>query len=186
MLTEQEKSYSIQLAKDSILHYLKTSTLLNISVSTIEVLFGKDTPLLQEFGCFVTLKLGHNLRGCIGTIVTDDTLFSNIINNAVAAGLRDPRFPPITLDEYDNLSFEISVMGEVLPVENFDEIEIGKHGLIVKQGPYQGLLLPQVATEYNWDIDTFLQQTCMKAGLSPQAVYEDETEFYFFSCEVFS
>jgi uncharacterized protein (TIGR00296 family) len=80
---------------------------------------------------------------------------------------------------------EISVLSPLQQIKNVDEIKVGKHGLYIRRGPYRGLLLPQVATEHKWDRDTFLQQTCHKAGLPPMAWKEPDTEIYLFSADIF-
>jgi AmmeMemoRadiSam system protein A len=104
---------------------------------------------------------------------------------AQAAAFEDPRFSPVREEEVDQLEIEISVMTPLKRIRDLNLIEVGKHGLVIKFGYNSGLLLPQVATEYGWDRDTFLQQTCLKAGLPPKSYQDPETEIYTFSAEVF-
>ena len=122
-------------------------------------------------GAFVTIKRGGQLRGCIGTLHCRRSLAEEIERVAVSAAREDPRFPPLRAAELHDVEIEVSVLG---PLERIDprdpaSVEIGRHGLVVEQGHRRGLLLPQVATEQGWDRDTFLSQTCAKAGLPPDA-----------------
>ena len=107
------------------------------------------------------------------------------MQNAVNAGVRDPRFPPVTLEELPNLQWEISVMGPVERVPRIEDIVVGKHGLIIKKGHHQGLLLPQVPIEWGWNKKNFLEHTCQKANLPVDAYLDPETEIYWFTAEVF-
>ena len=104
---------------------------------------------------------------------------------ARAAALEDPRFPPITQDELDDLEIEISILTPLQRLAQKEDIIIGRDGLLIRKGMYSGLLLPQVASEYGWDVDEFLAQTCHKAGLSTDALKSKDVEIYRFSAEVF-
>ncbi|MDI6743358.1 MAG: AmmeMemoRadiSam system protein A, partial [Smithella sp.] len=104
---------------------------------------------------------------------------------AVAAAFNDPRFPALKKDELNQLTFEISVLSPLERIRDIHEIEVGRHGLYIVSGYNSGLLLPQVATEYRWDRETFLEQTCYKAGLNPQSWKDPETEIYIFSADYF-
>jgi AmmeMemoRadiSam system protein A len=104
---------------------------------------------------------------------------------AEAAAFDDPRFPPVTKEELKDLSIEISVLTPFKQITDVSEIEVGKHGIYMERGFYSGLLLPQVATEYGWDRETFLEQTCRKAGLPPDAWKEKNTKIYIFSADIF-
>ncbi len=104
---------------------------------------------------------------------------------AAAAAFDDTRFSPLSAGELKDLDLEISVLTPLQRVEEVKEIEVGKHGLYIKKGFYAGLLLPQVATEYNWDRVTFLEETCRKAGLPKNAWKEKGTEIYMFSADIF-
>lgn len=168
--------------------------LLDIAKSTIEAKINrKDMPevkidsetLKQKRGAFVTLKKRGQLRGCIGYIKAYKPLWETIQEMAVAAAFHDPRFPSLKADEVNQLTFEISVLSPLKRIKKIDEIEVGKHGLYLISGYNSGLLLPQVATEYGWDRETFLNETCYKAGLPPQAWRDAETEIYIFSADYF-
>ena len=142
--------------------------------------------LKRPAGAFVSLHTdGGNLRGCIGSIQPVAPLFQAVASNAINAAFRDPRFYPLRKDELANVHIEISVMSPIVPVANIDEIEVGRDGLIISRGSRAGLLLPQVATEYGWDRETFLGQTCHKAGLPADAWQSGECRIERFSAEVF-
>ena len=144
----------------------------------------KDLP--PATGAFVTLKKGGELRGCIGTLECRRTLPEEVARVAVSAALEDPRFEPVRPSELNQLSVEVSVLGPLEPIDPTDPgaIEIGRHGLVVEQGFRRGLLLPQVATEWNWDRETFLAHTCAKAGL-PADCWRHGARVYRFAAEVF-
>lgn len=140
----------------------------------------------QKLGAFVTLHKNGQLRGCIGYIEAIKPIYDTIIEMAQAAAFHDPRFPKLTKAELPEINIEISILTPLQRVKDITEIEIGKHGLLIKRGFNSGLLLPQVATEWNWDLKTFLQQTCHKAGLHGECWQQPETNIYKFSAEVFS
>ena len=145
-----------------------------------------DETLRRPAGAFVTLntRLGE-LRGCIGSIVPVAPLYQAVSNSAISAATRDPRFHPVGRQELPDLHLEISVMGPIEAVSSVDEIVVGRDGLIISRGRFAGLLLPQVATEYGWDRETFLSHTCQKAGLPPDAWKVPGTRIERFSAEVF-
>lgn len=139
----------------------------------------------EKMGAFVTLKKHGRLRGCIGFIEGRKALHETVEEMARAAAFRDPRFRPVTRDELDDLNIEISVLTPLRRIRNIDEIEAGKHGIYVVKGFHSGLLLPQVAAEYNWDRITFLRETCGKAGLPGDAWKDKDTAIFIFSARVF-
>ncbi len=186
ILSPQEKKYSLELARRALAFFLENATELVITEQDITGVFGEKTSLLHSLGCFVSLHLEHNLRGCIGTIRSDEALFLNIARNAVSAGFKDPRFNPISKTEFENSRLEISVMGPLELCRDLTKIVVGKHGLLVKKAFYQGLLLPQVPVEWRWNRETFLQHTCLKAGLASDAIHDPMVEFYTFEAMVFS
>jgi uncharacterized protein len=126
-----------------------------------------DPALTQCAGAFVTLTRGGELRGCIGHVQADQPLYRVVQQMAISAAVNDPRFYPLTSDELDGLEVEISVLSPMERVTDVAQIEVGKHGLMIEQRGRRGLLLPQVATERNWDRDTFLDALCDKANLPP-------------------
>jgi AmmeMemoRadiSam system protein A len=137
-------------------------------------------------GAFVSLHRSGELRGCIGQIEARQPLLEAVAHCAVSAATRDPRFPPLTaLDLETGTEIEISVLTPMQRVTSIDEIEVGRDGLLIQQGQRSGLLLPQVATEWKWDRDTFLAQTCRKAGL-PKDAWKHGAEIYRFQAEIFN
>jgi AmmeMemoRadiSam system protein B/AmmeMemoRadiSam system protein A len=148
--------------------------------------FKIDSPLLKENrGAFVTINKKGQLRGCIGYIEGRGPLHKTIEEMAEAAAFRDPRFPPVKEKELPELEIEISVLTPLKKITEVNEIEVGKHGIYIKKGWFSGLLLPQVATDYGWDRQTFLEHTCQKAGLPSNAWKEKDAEIYIFSADIF-
>ena len=170
------------------------TTLLDIVKKTIAAKVNdKDTPkftvasetLKEKRGAFVTLKKRGHLRGCIGYIKAVKPLWETVQEMAVAAAFHDPRFPLLKSDEIRDLTFEVSVLSPLRRIKDINEIEVGKHGLYIVRDYKSGLLLPQVAVEYEWDRESFLKETCYKAGLPPQAWKDKETQIYIFSADYF-
>ena len=139
--------------------------------------------LAQPRGAFTTLHLQGKLRGCIGYVLPKHSLFQTVAETAQAAAFEDPRFVPVTPDEAPLLSIEISVLSKLQPIQP-QEVVIGLHGLVVTKGGRRGLLLPQVPSEWGWDRETFLAQTCLKAGLPPDS-WRQGIELQAFTAEVF-
>lgn len=143
------------------------------------------SPLLsQPRGVFVTLNRQGRLRGCIGYLEAVKPLMAAVAEMAVAAAFCDTRFPPLREEELADLRVEISILSPLRQIDNPEEIQVGRHGLYLERGPCRGLLLPQVATEYNWDRLTFLKQTCVKAGLPENAWQDPATRLYVFSADI--
>lgn len=156
------------------------------------VLFGKQGEtaqiperLKEKGGAFVTIKKKGDLRGCIGYIHAVLPVWESVKEAAIQAAFHDPRFHPVDRKEWKDIDIEISVLTPMKKIKDTEEIEVGKHGLYIEKGYNSGLLLPQVATEYNWDRMTFLEQTCYKAGLSKDAWKSKDTLIYIFSADVF-
>jgi len=145
-----------------------------------------QSPLLTTpASAFVTLHLRRRLRGCIGQIEPVDPLAETVASCAVAAALRDPRFDPVEPQDIAQLEIEISVLSPRVVVRP-EEIEVGKHGLLVSRGRMRGLLLPQVAEQFHWTAERFLEETCHKAGLDGEAWRDPITRIEAFTAEVFS
>jgi len=144
------------------------------------------TPAMQEkCGIFISLhKLGE-LRGCIGYIAATTTILHSVIENTVNAASKDSRFSPVNRDELDMIDVEISVISPLVEVNDTKDIKVGRDGLVVERGFHKGLLLPQVATEWGWDREEFIEQTCRKAGLPADACEKKDTKIYRFSAQVF-
>ena len=143
-----------------------------------------NAPRATSAGVFVTLHETGELRGCIGHMEPDEPLVPALVDAAVAACSRDPRFPPVRPDELARIAIELSILGPLEPVATLDEVEIGRHGLLVEQGRRRGLLLPQVAVEHQWTAATFVAHTCRKAGLSDNA-WQRGASLWRFEAEVF-
>ena len=170
------------------------SKLREIADAAVRAAAGADAPevapdglsaLDAPCGAFVTLKIGGKLRGCIGTIQASRPARETVREMAESAAVRDPRFPALAADEVDEVALEISLLSPLTRVEDVAEIEVGRHGLYVKQGQWTGLLLPQVPGDHGWDREEFLAKTCFKAGLTEDAWQDPETEIYRFEAEIF-
>jgi len=145
-----------------------------------------DEIFKEKRGAFVTIHKNGKLRGCIGYIRGMKNIPETIVEMSRAAGFNDPRFPPLTRGEVDEIDIEISILSPIVPVEDIDEIEVGRDGLIISNSFRSGLLLPQVAREYGWSENQFLENTCYKAGLPADAWKWNDTKIERFSAQVFS
>ncbi|MBK8988811.1 MAG: AmmeMemoRadiSam system protein A [Chloroflexi bacterium] len=164
-LTPAQGQTLLRLARAALRHYLAVGEMLPVEAD--------DPDLQQPAGVFVTLRLRDDLlvphagrlRGCIGHIEPDWPLAQVVAAMAVKAATRDPRFPPLTLAELDDIAIEISILSPLQRVEDVSQIEVGRHGLCLQHGRQRGLLLPQVAVIFGWTREEFLQNLCRKAGL---------------------
>ncbi len=176
-LTEEEKAFLKDLVRLSIKSRLDGEDV-GIPPAPTE-------KLEEKYGAFVTLKRGDRLRGCIGHLIGDKPVVRTVFDMARQAAFHDPRFPELAASEFDDLDVEISILGPIVPCPDPELIEIGRHGLIMRRGAQQGLLLPQVPVEWSWDRETFLEHTCRKAGLSGDAWKKPDTQIFWFEAEVF-
>jgi AmmeMemoRadiSam system protein A len=147
--------------------------------------FEKYPELKSKAGAFVTLDIDGKLRGCIGYIIGNGNLFETVCDAAIQAANNDPRFRPLTKDEFQKVEIEISVLGNFQKLKSYDDIEIGKHGLLLEEGG-RGLLLPQVATEHKMTREQFLTSLCHKAGFYGDYWKERLLNIKTFTAEVFS
>lgn len=161
ILTSEQRTALLSLARSAILECVCRAR----SVNPISL----DPALHAPGAAFVTLTRRGELRGCIGYVEAIKPLAEAVAHCAVSAATADPRFLPVTADELPDLRIEISVLSPLRRVDQPDQIRVGDHGLYISQGGRRGLLLPQVATEFGWDRETFLRQTCLKAGLPGDA-----------------
>jgi hypothetical protein len=183
MLSLAEGRLLVKTARLTIETYLRESKI----PPTPEV-----PPKLKELrGVFVTLTKQGELRGCIGHPMPTTPLIDALVDSAVSSATRDPRFPPLEMDELSEVEVEVSVLSkpETIKAKNPREypnsITIGKDGLIVERGWHAGLLLPQVPVEWGWDPEEFLSHACMKAGLTPDAWLDKNVKISKFSAQVF-
>jgi len=169
--------------------------LLHLARQTIEdCIEGKKTAreeggsgaLKEKRGVFVSLHKKGRLRGCIGCLEGRKPLLEEVREMARSAAFEDPRFSPLRREEMKDLDIEISVLTPLKEIKDIKEIEVGTHGIYMTRGFFSGLLLPQVATQYGWDRETFLEETCRKAGLPAQAWKDKKTRIYIFSAEIFA
>jgi len=178
MLNEEQKKMVLSVARESV-----EKAAHGVSYTPAEV---DDEILKQKTGAFVTLyKANGDLRGCIGYITPEYPMLSAVAQVARAAALNDPRFKPLREEELEGLKIDISLLAEPVVVNDINEIEIGRDGLIISKGSRRGLLLPQVATKYGWSREEFLAQTCRKAHLPSNEWKKEGTLIEMFSAEVF-
>jgi len=145
-----------------------------------------DKAYAELKGVFVTIHKHGELRGCIGYIRGYKNIVDSVQEMALSAAFRDPRFPPLRADELPVIRLEISILSPMIPVEDIADITIGRDGLYLEHPYSSGLLLPQVATEWGWDRDTFLAQLCRKASLPNKSWLDKDARLYRFSAEIFA
>jgi len=177
-LSLEEKHKLLDIARSAILHRILKRPMPSPSVNLKK--------LNELRAAFVCLKINGKLRGCIGCTEPRDALYKVVRDMAVEAAFCDPRFAPLSQEELEHIHLEISVLTPLERIHDPSQIEIGKHGLVIRKGFHSGLLLPQVATENHWDREQFLEWTCNKAGLSIDAWKDPETQMHIFSADVFS
>ncbi len=188
-LTQEEGEWLVKLARKAVEKYLETGSIINVPSDSPSKLSGLH-------GVFVTVnnvkEQRKKLRGCIGYPYPTTSLAKAVVECAISSATQDPRFPPVSQDEFVHTTFEISVLTPPALVEARNlktlpsKIEVGKDGLIVERGHHKGLLLPQVAVEQNWDEEEFLTQCCIKAGLPPDAWLMEATKIFKFHCVIAS
>jgi AmmeMemoRadiSam system protein A len=185
--------------KSFVLSDVQKRDLLRLARSTIAAYLAElplplaEAPGLNDFhaGVFVSLHIGERLRGCIGYVEGSRSLLEALQETAISAASRDPRFEPLSADELPEVEIEISVLSPLRKIASPAEIVPGKHGVMVRLGHHQGLLLPQVALHHNWEaspagVETFLEHVCQKAGLPAEGWKDPNIEIYVFEAEVFS
>jgi MEMO1 family protein len=187
---KEEKKVGVDLGlneeEKKTLHHIAKTVIENKARGKAVPEFKIESPILKENrGAFVTIQKKGQLRGCIGYIEGHGPLHKTIEEMAEAAAFRDPRFSPVKEKELPELDIEISVLTPLKRIKDVNEIQVGKHGIYIVKGMWAGLLLPQVATEYGWDRLAFLEHTCQKAGLPPNAWKEKDIEIYIFSADIF-
>ena len=174
-LTENEKTILLSTARESIKSYLEDRQ--GIYPEATEKI---KTPL----GSFVTLHIDGKLRGCIGHMLPDKALIEDIKILARESAFHDPRFPGLNIKEFESIDIEISVLSPLEP-STTEDVEVGKHGIIMKNGYNSGVLLPQVPVEQGWDREEFLTQTCRKAGMQGDCWKDPGTQIETFTAVIF-
>lgn len=178
----EERRYLLRLAHRSIRSAV-TGTALPAELPATQLGAESRAHLREARGAFVTLHKNGELRGCIGMVMAVKPLDDTVREMAHAAALEDPRFEPVAEAELESLQLEISVLSPMFVIAP-EDVAVGRHGLMVSYGGRRGLLLPQVAPEWGWDRETFLAQTCRKAGLSPEQ-WRHGAKLEAFTAEVF-
>jgi hypothetical protein len=187
-LTLEEGRFLIRLARKAVEEYLKNGKIIAVPDDVLP-------KLMEHCGVFVTLNSFNQgkkeLRGCIGFPYPTTPLARAVIKSAINSATQDPRFPPVSFNELDNIVFEVSVLAppELVEVEKPTDypskIKVGRDGLIVERSYCKGLLLPQVPVEWNWEEEEFLCQCCMKAGLPPDSWLLKGTKIHKFQAIIF-
>lgn len=177
-IAKQDQKTLLKIARQSVELYITRGAVLE---------FYENSPVLNKpLGAFVTLKKHGALRGCIGKFEPNDPLYKTVSKMAISAAFRDNRFSPVKKDELPELEYEISVLSPLKRAQSWHEIEIGKHGVEVRQGLRRGVFLPQVAAENNWGLEEFMNALCVhKAGLPRDCWKNPDTELYVFTAQVF-
>lgn len=180
-LNEKEQARLLKIARQSVESYVKNGIIPS---------FSEDAALLnQKLGAFVTLRKQGELRGCIGRFTLNDNppLYQTVSQMAIAAATQDARFLPVSTEELPELEYEVSVLSPLQKIDDWQQIQLGHHGVEIKKDNHSGVFLPQVATETGWDLETFMGQLCFqKAGLPWDCWKDKDTELYTFTAEVFS
>ncbi len=186
-LNSRDGVFLVRIARKAVEKYLKEKAIINPPPDTPSILYKRGA-------AFVTIMTYYSyesreLRGCIGHVVPVKELIRSVIEVSIEAAVNDPRFPPMNINELERVTFEVSVLGRLEPLprdpgKRINSFKIGRHGLVAKRGFMQGLLLPDVPLEYLWDNETFLAETCLKAGMEPTCWLDENTEFYRYSARV--
>lgn len=175
-LAEQQRQALLALARKTVIEYIRHKRTPEPAM--------KDLRLQANGATFVTINRNHRLRGCIGNIQPVMPLYRSVIRNAVAASSQDPRFPPMTPRELEDTEIEITVLSPLEPLDDVKNIRIGVHGLYLVKGPNGGIFLPQVPVEQGWDLPTYLEQLCHKAGLPKDAWKDKDARLFSFSADI--
>jgi AmmeMemoRadiSam system protein A len=178
-ITEREKKVLLLTARQSIKSFFE-----DIEIPVPD--YDKNPDLKLFLGAFVTLQIEDKLRGCIGYIITQKTLFETVCEAAKQAAFRDPRFLPLTSEELEQVRIEISVLSQPQKINEYNEIVIGKHGLILNNDVIHAVLLPQVAVTNNFTREQFLSALCEKGGLSPEYWRDHKLNLLVFTATIFS
>jgi len=183
-LTRIQRDFLLQVAQLAVEAAATGETPPNVEVLASEKGMPLDGALREKRGAFVTLTSDGRLRGCIGYIEGFKPLAQAVADNGQSAALADPRFPPVEPGELKNLKVEVSALTALIEVNSHQDIQVGKHGILLDKGGRQSVFLPQVATQQGWDLETTLTHLALKAGLGPQD-WQQGAKFRVFEAEVF-
>ena len=175
-LSDQQKQELLSLARKTVVDHVKNKRTPEPDV--------KDNRLLANGATFVTINRNHQLRGCIGNIQPVVPLYRSVISNAVAASSRDPRFPPMTPGELADMEVEVTVLSPMEPIDDARQIKVGTHGVYLEKSGRSAVFLPQVPVEQGWDLPTYLEQLCYKAGLPKDAWKDKDARLQVFTADI--
>jgi AmmeMemoRadiSam system protein A len=175
-LREPERRELLKLARQALIHAVEYDQTMTVV---------RPIAFNSPAGAFVTLRKGKRLRGCMGRLDADDPLAQTVAYCTYSAARDDPRFEPLTAAEVSEVFIELSVLSTPFSISP-GQVQVGLHGLIVSRRGHRGVLLPQVAVEYHWDAERFLEETCVKSRLPRSAWRESDTRIEAFTADVFS
>lgn len=176
-LSQRDLQWSLQLAKKILFSYIENKEILEVPFEEI------PSRLLEHQACFVTYKKNDALRGCIGSIFPTGPLYKEITRQAVHAAVRDPRFPPISPSELQDITIEITVLSPPFTISDPYDFIIGEHGIILHKEGCRAVFLPQVALEQDWEVEETLMHLSLKAGLTADAWRDSQTTFEVFTAQ---
>lgn len=178
-LSKEQRKLLLKIAREALESYLGNKKMPEYKIN--------DLKLNQKLGVFVTLTKDGQLRGCMGNFSPETPLWQTVHKQAIIAATEDPRFPPVTQGELGQLKIEISVLSKPEKINDWRQIKLGRHGVVIRQGNQGGTFLPQVAEETGWNLEEFLSQLCwQKAGLPADCYQNPATEIFVYTAEVFS
>lgn len=178
ILDENAKEEALQISKDTLHSFIESQEIPLISTNTLS--------LMQPLGAFVTLEKQDQLRGCMGKFDPSDPLYKVIQDQTIISATKDPRFTPVTQEELEDISIEISVLSPRKEISNWQDIQLGKHGVTIRKGVNSGTFLPQVAIDNDWGLEKFLNELCtQKARLAENCYQDPSVNLFVFEAEVF-
>ena len=183
-LTPQQQQFLRELARQAVAAAAIGDPPPDVQTLAEDANLPLEGPLAEKRGAFVTLTIQKRLRGCIGYIEGFKPLAQAVAENGRSAAVKDPRFPPLQVHELTGLEIEVSVLTPLREVPSFQEIQVGRHGVLMEKKGRQAVFLPQVATEQGWDLETTLTQLALKAGLGPQE-WQQGARFKVFEAQIF-
>ena len=175
-LSEQQRQELLSLARRTVTDHVRYKRAPEPDL--------QDPRLLANGATFVTINRRHQLRGCIGNIEPVMPLYRSVIRNAVAASSQDRRFPPMTSGELVDMEVEVTVLSPLEPLDDVKNVRIGMHGLLLVKGAYSSVFLPQVPVEQKWELKTYLEELCLKAGLPKDGWKDKDSRLFTFTADI--